>query len=179
MIFWCWLRAEAKNVDLNLDTLKLEIQEYLTSKEFAIFRSRPGSLEGNPMVMWDAEKHPDYQMFLEVAQKTGIHMILFGSREFDGEDLDDLVEQLDSCDLTREEHREMESRLRELRPHTGQTCSVELAFDHHSRLYVYEVQPDWYQEYLGLEEEIFERLTDGSDIDEDEDSSLGGYYSKN
>src|SRR5271167_3868102 len=69
VIFWCWLRAEAKYVDLNLDTLKLEIQEYLNSKEFAVFRSSPGSLEGNPMVMWDAEKHPDYQMFLDVAQK--------------------------------------------------------------------------------------------------------------
>lgn len=166
-------------MDLNLDALKLEIQQYLTAKEFAVFRSSPGGLEGNPMVMWDAEKHPDWQMFLDVAQKAGINLILFGCREFDGDDLDDLVEQLDACGLTREEHREMESRLHELKPHAGQTCSLELAFDHHSRLYVYEVQPDWYEEYLGLEEEIFERLTDGSDMDEDEDTSLGGYYSKN
>src|ERR1051326_1565337 len=106
-------------------------------------------------------------------------MILFASREFDGEELDDLVEQLDGCDLTREEKRETESRLRQLQPHAGQTCSLELAFDYHSRLYVYDVQPDWYQEYLGLEEEIFERLTDGGDVDEDDDTSLGGYYSKN
>ena len=166
-------------MDLNLDALKLEIQEYLTAKEFAVFRSSPGGLEGNPMVMWDAEKHPDWQMFLDVAQKAGINLILFGSRYFDGDDLDDLVEQLDACGLTREEHREMESRLHELRPHSGQTCSLELAFDHHSRLYVYEVQPDWYEEYLGLEEEIFDRLTEGADVDEDEDTSLGGYYSKN
>ena len=166
-------------MDLNLDTLKLEIQAYLTSKEFAVFRSSPGSLEGSPLVMWDAERHPDYQMFLEVAHKAGINLILFGSREFEEDDLDELVEQLDACGLTREEHREMESRLRELRPHTGQTCTLELAFDHNSRLYVYEVQPDWYQEYLGLEEEIFDRLTDGSDEDEEDDSSLGGYYSKN
>ena len=166
-------------MDLNLDTLKLEIQEYLTSKEFAVFRTCPGSLEGNPMVMWDAETYPDYQMFLDVAKRAGINLILFGSSEFDGDDLDDQVEQLDACGLTREEHREMESRLRELRPHAGQTCSLELAFDHHSRLYVYEVQPDWYQEYLGLEEEIFDRLTDGGDTDDDDDPSLGGYYSKN
>ena len=166
-------------MDLNLDALKLEIQEYLNSKEFAVFRSSPGGLEGNPMVMWDAEKHPDYQMFLEVAEKAGVNLILFGSREFDGDELDDLVDQLDSCGLTREEHREMESRLLEFRPHAGQTCSLELAFDHHSRLYVYEVEPDWYLEYRGLEEEIFERLTDHNDMDEDQDSSLGGYYSKN
>ena len=36
----------------------------------------------------------------------------------------------------------------------GVTCSLELAFDYHSRLYVYEVQPDWFEEFLGIEDEI-------------------------
>jgi hypothetical protein len=163
-------------VDLNLDTLKREILEYLDSREFAVFRSSPGGLEGIPMVLWDADKHPDYQMFLEVARKSGIKLIMFASREFDAEDLDDLVEQLEACGLTREEHRDYESRLRELRAYEGVTCSLELAFDHNSRLYVYEVQPDWYEEYLGVEEEIMTRLTEG---DTDPDDSLGGYFSKN
>jgi hypothetical protein len=163
-------------VDLNLDTLKREILEYLDSKEFAVFRSSPGGLEGIPMVLWDTEKHPDYQMFLEVARKSGIKLIMFASREFDAEDLDDLVEQLEACGLTREEHRDYESRLRELRAYEGVTCSLELAFDHNSRLYVYEVQPDWYEEYLGVEEEIMTRLTEG---ETDQDDSLGGYFSKN
>ena len=163
-------------MDLNLDTLKREILEYLDSREFAVFRSSPGGLEGIPMVLWDAEKHPDYQMFLEVARKSGIKLIMFASREFDAEDLDDLMEQLEACGLTREEHRDYESRLRELRAYEGVTCSLELAFDHNSRLYVYEVQPDWYEEYLGVEEEIMTRLTEG---DTDPDDSLGGYFSKN
>jgi hypothetical protein len=163
-------------VDLNLDTLKREILEYLDSKEFAVFRSSPGGLEGIPMVLWDAEKHPDYQMFLEVARKSAIKLIMFASREFEAEDLDDLVEQLDACGLTRDEHRDYESRLRELRAYEGVTCSLELAFDHNSRLYVYEVQPDWYEEYLGMEEEIMTRLTEG---ETDQDDSLGGYFSKN
>ena len=163
-------------MDLNLDTLKREILEYLDSKEFAVFRSSPGGLEGIPMVLWDAEKHPDYQMFLEVARKSGIKLIMFASREFDAEDLDDLVEQLDACGLTREEHRDYESRLRELRAFEGVTCSLELAFDHNSRLYVYELQPDWYEEYLGVEEELMTRLTED---ETDQDDSLGGYFSKN
>jgi hypothetical protein len=163
-------------VDLNLDTLKREILEYLDSKDFAVFRSSPGGLEGIPMVLWDAEKHPDYQMFLEVARKSGIKLIMFASREFDAEDLDDLMEQLDACGLTREEQRDYESRLRELRAYEGVTCSLELAFDHNSRLYVYEVQPDWYEEYLGVEEELMTRLTDDAT---DQDDSLGGYFSKN
>jgi hypothetical protein len=163
-------------VDLNLDALKREILEYLDSREFAVFRSSPGGLEGIPMVLWDAEKHPDYQMFLEVARKSGIKLIMFASREFDAEDLDDLVEQLDACGLTREELRDYESRLRELRAYEGLTCSLELAFDHNSRLYVYEVQPDWYEEYLGLEEELMTRFTED---ETDQDDSLGGYFSKN
>jgi hypothetical protein len=163
-------------VDLNLDSLKREILEYLDSKEFAVFRSSPGGLEGIPMVLWDADKHPDYQMFLEVARGSGIKLIMFASREFDAQDLDDLVEQLDACGLTREEQRDYESRLRELRSYEGVTCSLELAFDHNSRLYVYEVQPDWYEEYLGLEEELMARLTDD---EVGEDDSLGGYFSKN
>ena len=163
-------------MDLNLDTLKREILEYLDSREFAVFRSSPGGLEGIPMVLWDADKHPDYQMFLEVARKSGIKLIMFASREFDAEDLDDLVEQLEACGLTREEHRDYELRLRELRAYEGVTCSLELAFDHNSRLYVYEVQPDWYEEYLGVEEDIMTRLTEG---DTDPDDSLGGYFSKN
>jgi hypothetical protein len=44
--------------------------------------------------------------------------------------------------------------LRELRIFEGVTCSLDLAFDHHSRLYVYEVQPDWYDDFLSVEDEI-------------------------
>ena len=166
-------------MDLNLDTLKREILEYLDSQEFAVFHSSPGGLEGIPMVLWDAEKHPDYQMFLDVARKTGVKLVLFASREFDTSDVDDLLEQLENCDLSREEQREYESRLREMRVHEGVTCSLELAFDHNSRLYVYEVQPDWYEEYLGVEEEIFQRISDEESDEEEDDPSLGGYFSKN
>ena len=48
-------------MDLNLNTLKQEILEYLESREFAVFRSAPGVLEGNALVLWDVEKYPDYQ----------------------------------------------------------------------------------------------------------------------
>jgi len=164
-------------VDLNLDTLKREILEYLETAGFAVFRSSPGGLEGLPLVLWDVEHHPDYQAFLEVARQAGVKLILFAAAEFESADLDELLEQLNDCELTREEQREYESRVRELRIFEGVTCSLELAFDHHSRLYVYEVQPDWYEEFLNLEEEINSRLTDEGDLDQGE--SLGGYFSKN
>jgi hypothetical protein len=103
--------------------------------------------------------------------------VVYGTREFEAADLDDLLAQLDDCELTREERRDYESRLRELRIFEGVTCSLDLAFDHHSRLYVYEVQPDWYEEFLGVEDEIASRMADEEDLDEGD--SLGGYFSKN
>jgi hypothetical protein len=166
-------------VDLNLDTLKREIVEYLDASGFAVFHSAPGTLEGLPMVMWDSERHPDYQMFLDVARKAGAKLVLFASREFETSDLDDLKEQLEECNLTREEQREYESRLRSLRGFEGVTCALELAFDYQSRMYVYELQPDWYQDFINVEEEIMAHLTDDDDDDLDGGDSLGGYFSKN
>lgn len=164
-------------MDLNLDTLKREILDYLEAAGFAVFRSSPGGLEGLPMVLWDAEKFPDYQSFLEVAQKCGVRLVLFASREFDADDIDELITQLDDCELTREERRDYESRLRDLRIYSGVTCSLELAFSYDSRLYVYELQPDWFDDYCSIEDEVMERLA-GEESDSDSDS-LGGYFSNN
>jgi len=163
-------------VDLNLDTLKQEILEYLGSSGFAVFHGVVGGLDGLPLVLWDTERHPDYQMFLEVAQKVGVKLVIFSSREFEGSEVDELIEHLDACELSRDEYREYESRLREIRAYEGVTCSLELSFDVNSRMHVYEVQPDWYEEFLGIEDEIVTRMTD-EDIEEDD--SLGGYFSKN
>lgn len=164
-------------MDLNLDTLKQEILGYLEHSEFAIFRSAPGGLEGLPMVLWDSERYPDYQMFLETARKTGAKLILFAAREFESSEIDESIEQLEDCDLSREERRGLEDRLRELRVHEGVTCSLELAFDHHARMYVYEVRPDWYEEFLNIGDEISVHLPGGDD-GEDDDGSFG-YFSKN
>ena len=164
-------------MDLNLDTLKQEILEYLNASDLAVFHGCPGGLEGQPLVLWDTERHPDYQMFLDVARKSDSRVIIFATREFQAADIDDLLGQLDDLDLTREEQREYQGRLRELRIYEGVTCSLELAFDYHSRLYVYEMQPDWYDEFLSAEDEIVSRMADSEDDDDDE--PLGGYFSKN
>ena len=164
-------------MDLNLDTLKREILEYLGSSGLAVFHSCPGGLDGQPLVLWDTERHPDYQMFLDVAIKSETRVVIFASREFLGADMDDLLGQLDDLELTREDKRDYEKRVRELRIHEGVTCSLELAFDYHSRLYVYELQPDWYDEFLSLEDEIMSLIAEHDDMEDDE--PLGGYFSKN
>jgi hypothetical protein len=164
-------------MDLNLDTLKQEILAYLEHSEFAIFRSAPGGLEGLSLVLWDAERYPDYQMFLDTARKTGAKMILFAAREFESPEIDEAVEELDECDLSREERRELETRLRDLRVHEGVTCSLELAFDHHARMYVYEIRPDWYDEFLSIGDEIAVHLP-AKETEQEDDGSFG-YFSNN
>lgn len=163
-------------MDLNLDTLKREIVDYLEASGLAVFHSSPGGLEGLPLVLWDTENYPDYQTFLAVAQKCGVHLVLFASREFDTDDIEDLTARLEDCELTRDERRDYESRLRDLRIHSGVTCSIELAFSYDSRLYVYEVQPDWYDDFCAIEDEVMERIAGD---EHDEGDSLGGYFSNN
>jgi len=164
-------------VDFNLEKLKREVADHLESSDFAVFQSIPHGLEGLPIILWDAEREPDFRMFLDVARKAGVKIVLFATAEFRGTDLDDLEEHLEEAELTRDEQREFQSRIRDLRVHEGVACSLELAFDYNSRLYVYDVQPDWYDDFVSLEEEIMERASD-NEI-EDEDDSLGGYFSKN
>ncbi|HKA01186.1 MAG TPA: hypothetical protein VKE70_31955 [Candidatus Solibacter sp.] len=163
-------------MDLNLDTLKREILDYLESREFAVFRSSPGTLDGSQMVLWDTEHYPDYQMFLDAASKVGVKLILFGSREFEASDINDLLEQLDDLEFEDDDERDYQARLRKLREYEGFTCSLELAFNHDSHLYVYEIQPDWYEEFLTIEDEIASII---SEDELDEGDSLGGYFSKN
>ena len=164
-------------MDLNLDTLKREILDYLEESGLAVFRGCPGGLEGQPMVLWDTERFPGYQSFLEVARKAEVKIVIFSAAEFASTDIDELAEQLEECELDRDERRDFESRLRDMRIYEGVTCSLELAFDLGGRLYVYEVQPDWYEEFLNLEDEITTRSCDDDDLDSH--NSLGGYFSKN
>jgi len=88
-------------VDINLDTLKREILDYLEAADFAVFHSSPGGLEGLPMVLWDVPKHPDYQMFLDVARKGGAKLVIFAAREFEAAELDELVEGFRNRPLDR------------------------------------------------------------------------------
>ncbi len=165
-----------KNVNLNLDTLKREILDYLESSEFAVFHSFPGGLEGQRVAPWDSRSYPDYRAFLEVARKAGVKVVMFASSEFAESDIDELEEQIDDADMSREDQRVFKSRLHDFRVHAGSTCSIELAFDLGSRLYMYSMRPDWYNEFLDLEDEIMVEIPGG---DEDDDESMGGYYSRN
>ena len=163
-------------MDLNLDTLKREMLDHLEASGFAVFHGQPGGLEGLPIVMWDCERYPDYQMFLDTARKAGCKMILFASRDFEEAEIEEALEQLEECEMPAEERVGLERRLRAARGYEGITCSLELAFDHHARMYVYELRPDWYEEFLGVCDQIGSQL---SIEEEEDDGSFGDFLSKN
>lgn len=167
-------------MDLNLDTLKNEILGYLESSDFAIFRSHAGGLEGLPVITWDTERCPDYRSFLDTARRAGEKLILFASRELAEEEVDEALEEMADAELTRDERRELETRVAKAQRHIGTTCSLEIAFSHNSNLYVYEAQPDWYEDFLDACEEIDTMMAIDTDIEESGGDGLGGgYYSNN
>ena len=166
-------------MDINLDTLKQEILAYLDASPFAVFRSYPGGLEGMPLICWDCERFPDYRMFLDAAEKLHVQLILVATREFELTEIDEETDELDALDLPRDERRAYDTKLAKYKKYIGQTCSLELAFDHNSRMYVYEVHPDWYDEFVELSEEIAESVELGDSGDDEEEGGMGGFYSNN
>jgi hypothetical protein len=167
-------------VTYNLDNLKQELLDYIVSEGFAIFRGQPGSTEGHPRVYWDTENYPAYQAFLNVAKAADVKIIVLAHREFQADEIDDILEQLPDCELGRDEQRSMERSLTELRAFVGSTCSLELAFDYQGRMYAYDLATDWFQTFIDLSELVIAASTsEGDNDDEGSDSSFGGYYSKN
>jgi hypothetical protein len=66
--------------------------------------------------------------------------------------------------------------LNELRSYAGFTCALELSFDHEGRVYMFDLRTEWYEELSDMLEDLHVMDT-GSD-DEDDDT-MGGYFSKN
>ena len=165
----------------DLDNLKQELLDYIESEGFAVFRCQPGTLESLPTIFWDSDGFPDYKGFLRVAKVSEARVIVFAQREFSTDEIDDALEQLQSCEFGREEYRSIERNLNELRSFAGSTCSIEMAFDYQGRMYVYELATEWFQTFVDLSELLMAASSedDGEEGEDGTDSSFGGYYSKN
>lgn len=166
-------------MDLDLDALKRSIAEQLARSEFAVFHHDPGSFDANTVVTWDTETYPDFQMFLEAARHLGIRMIMFAGLEFDESEIAEAEDELEGLSLSRDDHREYEKTLKGFRQHTGATCSIELAFQYETYFYLYEARADWYDEFVGIHDELTSFGGLSSEDEMDEDGGIGGFYSKN
>ena len=158
----------------NLDTLKTEIEQYLEESGLAVFYGYSRALESTPTVYWDCDQYPDYKRFVQAARIAGAKVMVFHQRAFLSEQVDDALEQLAACHLAREEHREFEQRLSEMRGYDGFVCAIELSFDHEGRVFLFDLRTEWYDELTEILDEI-QVLT----ADTEDDPSMGGYFSKN
>lgn len=172
-------RKRRLRLNPNLEVLKTEILDYLAASDYAVFHSYPGGLEGLPVIMWDTDKFPDYRLFLGTAHKLGQKLILMASRELEEAEISEAVEELEEVDMTREERRDFEGRLREAKRHAGKVCSLELGFDHGGHLYVFEVRPEWYEDFVDACDEIEMMLPASDGTEGGSPGGLGGFYSNN
>lgn len=162
-------------MDLNLDKLRGEITQYLQSSGLHVFHGTPVPVESMPSAVWDTERYPDYQMFLEVAKNAGAKVIMLSWREFDEGEIELAKEELEEAELSKEERRDYERKLRDFRSFAGATCDLLLAFQLDARLYVYQLRPDWYDEFGDITDEISMSVPS----DDEDDDGLDGYFSKN
>ena len=160
---------------IDLESLKTEIQSHLDQSNLAIFHGY-SSLGESVSVYWDTERQPDFRGFLHAAEKAGVKLIVFYHQQFSLDQIDDVLEDLEGSNFTREEKRSFESRLREIQKYEGFTCGVELSFAVDGRVYLYQRQTDWYRTWEDLVAEIEEAADENTDEDE---GPISGYFSTN
>jgi len=161
---------------LNLDTLRREIQEDLESRGIIIFNSFPRSSDAASPVYWDTENFPDFGAFLNAAEAVGVRLVTLYARSFDEDLVDEAMDELAAASIDRDERRAIDARLKEMRAYTGFTCQIELSFDLASRVYIFDLRTDWFEELNDLLDRIDESGIPDHPGDE---PPLAGYYSKN
>jgi hypothetical protein len=159
----------------DLETLRSEIEDHLQKSGIAVFFGYHRMLDALLQVSWDTARHPDFREFLEVARLSGAKLIVFNQRAFSLDQIDGALDQLEECDLTREEKRHYENRLRQLQNYEGFTSSLELSFTLDTRVYLFETHTDWYEAFT----DILGELDAAVDEQDEESDSLGGYFSNN
>jgi len=159
----------------NLDALKTEIEEYLEQAGVAVFYGYPRFLDTSPAVEWDCDQYPDFRLFVKAAISAEVKVIVFNQREFSSALIEDALEELASCDLPVDESEELERRLNQLQDYNGSVCGVELSFDHQGRVFLFDLRTEWYEEFA----EIMDEIHLMTQPDEEDDSPITGYFSKN
>lgn len=160
---------------LNLDTMRLEIQEYLESHGLAIFYGYSRGGEHTPAVYWDVDDHPDFQAFLSAAEKAGVHLVTLYANQFSDLLIEDAIERLEESALPRENRRTLEARIREMGVYSGFTCQIELSFDLAPRVYIFDMHTEWFNDF----NDMLDLIDDAYEEEDDEEPLGGGYFSKN
>ncbi len=164
-----------KRMALDLESLRSEIQAHLNELGIAVFHGYHRMPDALNQVAWDTEGHPDFKDFLGTARRAGAKLIVFHQEAFSLDQIDEALDELEDSDFTREEKRNFETRLRQLQGYEGFTCKLELSFCVESRVYLFELHTEWYETL----NDILAELEAASEEEEQDDGTLGGYFSNN
>jgi hypothetical protein len=162
---------------LDLERLKAEMQAYLDQQGIPVFYGYSRLIDSLVQVYWDVDRHPDFREFLTCGQRAGAKLVVFYHRAFSLDQIDEALDHLEDSNLTRDEKRNFENRLRELQAYEGFTCAIELSFDLEGRVYLYEMRTQWYEAMNDILAEI-DAATEEPD-DDDDPGPIAGYFSKN
>jgi hypothetical protein len=162
---------------VNLDALRGDIIEHLEGQGFLVFEGFCRNPEARPVAYWDTGRRPEFQRFLDTARQAGVKIVVFNHLEFASGMAEDALDRLEQCEMPSDDRRAIERKLREILPYHGFTCSIELSYDCENRTYIYEVQADWYSDFLHTLDQIESLSPEGEEPEDDE--SMGGYFSRN
>ncbi|MFN0104313.1 MAG: hypothetical protein ACKV2U_19780 [Bryobacteraceae bacterium] len=164
----------------DLDKLKTQLPPELESRNFVVFHGLARADEEAGVVMWDTAQRPDHQEFLDCAGKLGVKVIVISSRPFEKTSIEDVQDELEALDIAPSERRDLERRLKALKPYTGFTANLELSFDYNGAIYVYEIRSEFMNEFLSIMSEVDIGIFPPDDFDEDPGKSPGGgFFSRN
>jgi hypothetical protein len=161
----------------NLETVAREIEDYLRANRFIVFRGKPRSSDDPRNVYWDVHQHPSAIDFLKIAEETGVRLVVLRVERFEESAIEELETALESLGLARSEQRSIEKRIKDLRAYVGKTLEIELSFVFDDQVYIYSVSSSWSDEYDDLYEELM--LTPPEFEDDENDTPMGGFFSKN
>lgn len=164
----------------DLESLREEIEKYLEDSQVTAFHGFTGP-STMPLVFWDHRRDSDFRNFVATAQKAGARMLVVDRQNFLLDDIDEVREQIEDSELTREEKRSLERRISALQKFEGFTARLELSFCCESRMYIFHKEAEWYRQWEEIVDEV-DALTGADDDEEDpggEGGGMQGYFSAN
>ena len=165
---------------LDLETLRKEMQAQLEKSGMPIFYGFHRMVDSLIQVTWDTKGHPDFREFLKTGREAGAKLVVFNQLSFRLDQIDEALDHLETSDLTREEKRQFESRLKQLQAYEGFTCAVQVSYSLEGRLYLFELHTDWFDSMNDILGELEMAIEPFDDDEEEEEGPIGGgYYSNN
>ena len=166
----------------NLDTLKQEIEKYISENNFALFRGMERStIDRDMSISWDTERYPDFKEFLSVASIAGVKIVVFHYFTLEPAQIKSLQQHLDESDMEREEKRNLSREIQRLKMYEGFVSSIDLSFDMGTSTYLFSLTTSWQMEMETIMERLDPFMPDFMNEEDENDGPIGGggYYSRN